>query len=113
IWPSTSITIFKEPVAPEGVLAPKVCGACQLVAPDYQFGPTLRQPAPSFQAIANRRCKGAESEAPPQGKNHEPNLSGQHRLQAVVQRACRVELVQCHRRHNDVPEGKLPLREFA
>jgi cytochrome c len=35
-------------------LAVKICDSCHLVAPDQQFPPILRNPAPSFQAIADK-----------------------------------------------------------
>jgi mono/diheme cytochrome c family protein len=36
-------------------LAVKICSACHVVAPDQDFPPLLRNPAPSFKAIANRK----------------------------------------------------------
>ena len=35
-------------------LALKICTACHVVAPDQPFPPTLRNPAPSFQALADK-----------------------------------------------------------
>ena len=35
-------------------LALKICAACHVVAADQEEAPLLRNPAPSFQAIANR-----------------------------------------------------------
>ena len=43
------------------VLALKICSFCHVVAADQEFPPTLRKPAPSFRAIANRRGTTGES----------------------------------------------------
>ncbi len=35
-------------------LAIKICGFCHIAASDQEFAPTLRNPVPSFQTIANK-----------------------------------------------------------
>ena len=49
-----------DPVAGR-TLALKVCDTCHIVAPDQQMAPFLKQPAPSFAAIANRPSTSAQS----------------------------------------------------
>jgi mono/diheme cytochrome c family protein len=39
-------------------LARLVCAACHVAAPDQQFEPILRPPAPSFESIAQRSPQG-------------------------------------------------------
>jgi mono/diheme cytochrome c family protein len=42
-------------------LALKICSACHVVAADQDIAPIVRNPAPSFQAIANRPGTSAAS----------------------------------------------------
>ena len=39
----------------------KICAFCHVVAADQEFAPALSKPAPSFQAISNKRGTTAES----------------------------------------------------
>jgi len=45
----------RDPVAIRGEhLAKIICSSCHVVAPDQEFPPLLREPAPEFSNIANR-----------------------------------------------------------